>query len=177
MLFIHVVLALLVLAYLIVTFISLRQVRVWVRQPSLFTLARQRSVSVCLFFLETMKLTFFLSGSNTAREEIIATPCCVSLVCGKGKTEEHVVLVQKQHVIVGRVTLSPCVHCLYGMKWLRKFIILVPTLSVNQNPPNNHQVCVMMLSLCLCGQKILMLWCRGGWSVTYFRKSVLFAQQ
>lgn len=60
-----------------------------------------------LFFLEAMKLTFFLLGSNTAREEIIAAPCCVLLVCGEEKTEELVVLVQKQHVMVGGVTIRP----------------------------------------------------------------------
>lgn len=55
-------------------------------QPTLCTLACQWSVSMHLFFfLETMKLTYFLLGSNSAREEIIATPCCVSLVCGEGK--------------------------------------------------------------------------------------------
>lgn len=73
----------------------------------MFPLARQWSRSMCLFLLETMKLTFFLLGSNTAREEILATPCCVLLVCGKEKTEEHVVLVQKQHVMVVRVMILP----------------------------------------------------------------------
>lgn len=61
------------------------QVGVRVKRAPLFPLARQWSVSMCLFFLETMKLTFILLGSNTAWEEIIATPCCVLLVCRRKK--------------------------------------------------------------------------------------------
>lgn len=61
------------------------QVGVRVRRAPLFLLSCQWSVSVCLFFLETMKLTFFLLGSNTAREEIIATPCCVCGSAGRKK--------------------------------------------------------------------------------------------
>lgn len=55
-----------------------------------------------------MKLTFFLLGSNTAREEIIGAPCCDLLVCGR-KTEAPVVLVLLQHDMVGRV-MSPLVE-------------------------------------------------------------------
>lgn len=44
-------------------------------------------VSVRPFFLEPMKLAPFLTGSNTRREEVIATSCFDSLVCGKAKTE------------------------------------------------------------------------------------------
>ena len=61
------------------------QVGVRVRRAPLFLLSCQWSVSMCLFFLETMKLTFFLLGSNTAREEIIATPCCVCGSAGRKK--------------------------------------------------------------------------------------------
>lgn len=45
------------------------------------------TVSVHPFFLEPMKLAPFLTGSNTQREEVIATSCFDSLVCGKAKTE------------------------------------------------------------------------------------------
>lgn len=84
-----------------------RQLGVRAKRAPLFPLARQWSVSMCLFFLETMKLTFILLGSNTAWEEIIATPCCVLLVWRKEKTEEHVVLVQKWHAMIGGLKILP----------------------------------------------------------------------
>lgn len=51
-------------------------------------------------YLETVKLTFFLLGSNLAREEIIVTKCGVSLL-------RHVEPVQKHHPVVGRVMSQP----------------------------------------------------------------------
>lgn len=58
------------------------------------------TVSVRPFFLESMKLAPFLTGSNTPREEVIATSCFDSLVCGKAKTEER-------RGIAGGVALQP----------------------------------------------------------------------
>lgn len=55
----------------------------------------QWSIGMCLFFLETMKLTFFLLGSNTAKEEIVVNRCCVSgpwggkRKCGTGSKAGH----------------------------------------------------------------------------------------
>lgn len=65
----------------------------------------QWSIGMCLFFLETMKLTFFLLGSNTAKEEIVVNRCCVSLV--RGEEKENVVLVQKQDIMVVKDMILP----------------------------------------------------------------------
>lgn len=71
-------------------------------------------LSVCIcFFLESMKLTYFLLGSNSAREEIIATPCCVSLVCGEEKQRSMRWRFGKQHVYGRRGYDSAHVHCLH----------------------------------------------------------------
>lgn len=51
-------------------------------------------------YLETVNLTFFLLGSNLAREEIIVTKCGVSLL-------RHVEPVQKHRPVVGRVMSQP----------------------------------------------------------------------
>lgn len=51
-------------------------------------------------YLGTVKLTFFLLGSNLAREEIIVTKCGVSLL-------RHVEPVQKHRPVVGRVMSQP----------------------------------------------------------------------
>lgn len=59
------------------------------------------TVSVRPFFLEPMKLAPFLTGSNTPREEVIATSCFDSLVCGKAKTEEGVLYRWRSRVTTG----------------------------------------------------------------------------
>lgn len=144
-----------------------------------------------------MKLTFFLLGSNTARKEIIATPCCVLLVCGKEKTEEHVMLVQKQYAIVGGVMIPPvCTVVIYNKRWLSKplssfhfyfyyyFIVFVDasmakntmlmiphfTLSINQKSPPTATSFSSWYSL--WGQKILKLCSVEVADLSYFRKSV-----
>lgn len=59
------------------------------------------TVSVRPFFLEPMKLAPFLTGSNTRREEVIATSCFDSLVCGKAKTEEGALYRWRSRVTTG----------------------------------------------------------------------------
>lgn len=48
-----------------------------------------------------MKLAPFLTGSNTPREEVIATSCFDSLVCGKAKTEEGALYRRRSRVTTG----------------------------------------------------------------------------
>ena len=118
-----------------------------------------------LFFLEATKLTFFLLGSNTAREEIIAAPCCVSLVCGKGEGEGHAAPVQKRRVMVGRVAILPT-SAVYTVRatvvrdarWFRQplsnsfpfvrvFVSVEVTIKISSAPPQPETVCASHMDL------------------------------
>lgn len=78
------------------------------------------TVSVRPFFLEPMKLAPFLTGSNTPREEVIATSCFDSLVCGKAKTEEGALDRWRSRVTSGTHGNADAPPSLYFVYWVAK---------------------------------------------------------